>query len=90
MTFKEIIAQTSTELGIPEEVVLEAYNSMWKFIRQTVEELPLKEELSEEEFNNLRTNFNLPSLGKLFVTHDHWIGVKKRFDYIKTRLNKDV
>jgi hypothetical protein len=31
----------------------------------------------------LRTNFNIPSLGKLNCTPERFIGVKKRLEYIK-------
>lgn len=80
---KEVFNKVSEELGLPKEVVKEAYYSFWKFIRGTIQSLPLKEDLTEDEFNKLRTNFNIPSLGKLSCTYDRYINVKKRFEHIK-------
>jgi len=79
--------KVAEELQIPQEVVQEAYYSFWRFIRDKINELPLKEDLTEEEFNSLRTNFNIPSLGKLTCTYEEYCNAKKRLQYIK--LNKD-
>lgn len=83
MKYHNIIDKVSQELGIPSEVVNVAYKSYWKFIKQTIQSLPLKDNLNEEEFAKLRTNFNIPSLGKLTCTFDRMMGVKKRFKYIR-------
>lgn len=81
MKLKDIIKQVSQENNLPEEVVTLAYKSYWKFIKNTIQELPLKEDLSEEEFNKLRTSFNLPSLGKLYVTWESYLKTKRKFKY---------
>lgn len=83
MRYLDVVGRVSKELNIPEEVVSLAYKSYWSFIRQTIQSLPLKNDISEEEFAEMRTNFNIPSLGKLSCTFDRMVGVKKRFEYIK-------
>lgn len=83
MNYPNIIGKVSQEMDIPLEVVDTAYKSYWKFIKQTIQSLPLKDDISEEEFAKLRTNFNIPSLGKLTCTFDRMMGVKKRFKYIR-------
>lgn len=83
MNYPDIISKVSKELDIPVEVVDAAYKSYWKFIKQTIQSLPLKDDIDEEEFAKLRTNFNIPSLGKLTCTFDRMMGVKKRLKYIK-------
>ena len=88
MIYSEAIKQVSTELELPPKVVKEAYESLWTFIRNNIKALPLKEDLSKEEFDKLRTNFNIPSIGKLSCTYDRMIGVKKRFEHIR-RLRDD-
>lgn len=88
MIYSEAIKQVSTELGLPPKVVKEAYESLWTFIRNNIKALPLKEDLSKEEFDKLRTNFNIPSIGKLSCTYDRMIGVKKRSEHIR-RLRDD-
>ena len=89
MNYPDIIGKVSQEMDIPLEVVDTAYKSYWKFIKQTIQSLPLKDDISEEEFAKLRTNFNIPSLGKLTCTFDRMMGVKKRFKYIK-KLRENV
>lgn len=83
MIYSESIKQVSIELGLPPQVVKEAYESYWTFIRNNIKALPLKEDLSKEEFDKLRTNFNIPSIGKLSCTYDRMIGVKKRIEHIR-------
>lgn len=80
---RAIIKDVSQELNLPEEVVLVAYRSYWEFIRKTIEVLPLKNEITEEDFNKLRTNFNIPSIGKLYVTWDKVQSTKKRRIYLQ-------
>lgn len=83
MNYQDAIDHVANKLGLPREVVKEAYESYWKYIRCTISELPLKDDLSEEEFNKLRTNFNVPSLGKLAVTWDRYKAIKDRYKYVK-------
>lgn len=83
MTYQDALKQVADDTGIPLEVVKRAYESYWLFIRKTITDLPLKEELSEEGFSKLKTNFNIPSLGKLTCTYDRMQGVRKRFEYIR-------
>ncbi len=88
MNYTDVIGKVSEELNIPVEVVDKAYKLSWKFIKDNIQALPLKDDISEEEFSTLRTSFNLPSLGKLNTTWDRTVGAKKRFEYIKN-LSKD-
>ena len=87
MIYSEAIQHVSIELGLPPEVVKKAYESHWKFIRETIQALPLKEDLSEEEFSKLRTNFNIPSLGKLCLTWKRYDGMKKQYKRFKELQN---
>lgn len=81
---REAIKKASETLGIPEATVEKVYKAFWLFIRKTVEGLPLKEDLTEEEFKRLRTNFNLPSLGKLTCDYSRWERIKN-LDKIKAK-----
>lgn len=82
MNYQDAIDYVANKLELPREVVKEAYESYWKYIRCTISELPLKDDLSEEEFNKLRTNFNVPSLGKLSCTYPRYKAIKDRYKYI--------
>lgn len=83
MSYPDIIGKVSEELNLPKEVVDKAYKSFWLFINQSIQSLPLKENLNEEDFAKLKTNYNIPSLGKLTCTYERMLGVKKRFNFIK-------
>ena len=83
MNYPDIIGKVSEELDLPKEVVDKTYKAFWLFINQSIQSLPLKDNLNEEEFAKLKTNFNVPSLGKLTCTYDRMLGVKKRFEIIK-------
>lgn len=83
MNYPDIIGKVSEELDLPKEVVDKTYRAYWLFIKQHIQSLPLKENINEEDFAKLRTNFNIGSLGKLTCTYDRMLGVKKRYNLIK-------
>lgn len=89
---KDIISRVSHETSLPEDIIEKVYKTFWFFIKQNIECLPLKENLSKEEFDKLNTNFNIPSLGKLVCTYDKYIKTKKRINkinsYVKDKENK--
>ena len=77
MTYNEIVNKVSKELNLPRTVVDKSYKSFWIFIRNTIKQLPLKDNLNEEEFSKLRTSFNIPTIGKLFCTYNRFINTKE-------------
>lgn len=83
MDYNSAVAQISKELNLPSMVVDRAFKSYWRFIRNTIQKLPLKDDISEEQFQQLKTNFNIPSLGKLSCTYERAKRVKNRYRYIK-------
>lgn len=82
-TYTEIIAKVANNMKLPYDVVDRTYRAFWLFVRSSITELPLKDDLTEEEFRKLRTNVNIPSLGKLVCTYDKYQRVKQRYKYIK-------
>lgn len=73
MTALELaISEASKELNIPSELVGKTYRAYWLAIKQAIQALPLKEDLTKEEFSKLRTSVNIPSLGKMSVTWDKY------------------
>ena len=86
---KDIILSVSKNLGISPDVVEKVYKAYWLYIKTTIEALPLKEDLTEEEFSKLRTNVNIPSLGKLSCTLDKYKGTKSRFKLIEKFRNAE-
>ena len=82
MKYSDIINKVSEELNLSREIVENTYKAYWNFIRVTIEELPLKTEISQEKYKNLRTNINIPSLGKLNCTYNRYIGIRNKFNII--------
>lgn len=89
MNYNEIFNQVALKLDLPIEVVRETYKAYWKYIRSTISELPLKDDLSEDEFRMLKVNFNIPSLGKIACTYDRYKAIKDRYKYIKRLRGED-
>jgi hypothetical protein len=84
---EEIAKKLASELGLSVEAVINAYKAYWAFIREKIKELPLKKNLSEEDFNYLKTNFNLPSMGKLNCTYDDW---ERKHSKVNSEYYEDV
>ncbi len=83
MTYNQIIEEASRQLNLPKDFVNTVYKSFWQFIKYHIEHLPLDEDLSEEQFNSLRTNFNVPSLGKMYCIYDKYKIIKEKYKHIK-------
>lgn len=76
---KNLYNKVAKELNIPPEVVAKAYKMYWEFIYNHISNLPLKEDISEEEFNKLKVNINLPELGKIYTTYEKISRAKKEY-----------
>lgn len=84
MTALELaISGASHKLSLPPKLVEKVYRAYWLAIKQVVQALPLKEDLTEESFSQLKTSINVPSLGKLHSSYDRVCGVKRRFKYLQ-------
>ena len=79
----KIIAKVSQQTGLPKRTVDRTYRAYWKAIREHVTSLPLKKDLTDEEFMKLQPNINIPSIGKLYVTLDRYQRMKKAFNKYK-------
>lgn len=88
MSKTTVYEQIAIKEGLPTLVVERTYKAYWLYIKTLIQNLPLKEDLTEDQFNSLRTCFNIPSIGKLHCTYSRYLGMKKRFEYIK-RLKDD-
>jgi hypothetical protein len=75
---KKIYKETSEHLNLPIEVVKAAYESFYKFIRETIKEIPLKD--SDINIKDLKTSFNIPSIGKLYCNEKKLEKIKSKYD----------
>lgn len=87
MTYREIVAEIAKRLNLPRELVDKTYRGYWRAIKEHIEALPLKEDMSEEEFVRMQPNVNIPSLGKLNVTFKRYKTLRQ--SYKKCVENKD-
>lgn len=87
MTYREIVAEIAKRLNLPRELVDKTYRGYWRAIKEHIEALPLKEDMSEEEFVRMQPNVNIPSLGKLNVTFERYKALRQL--YKEYEENKD-
>lgn len=80
MKHKDAIEQVAEELGLPKTFVEKTYKAFWKAVREHISSLPLKDNLSDEEFEELQPNVNIPSIGKFYVTLERYKRIKKSYN----------
>lgn len=85
MTQKEILATVSVKLGLPKTFVTKVYRAYWRAVREHIESLPLKEDISDEEFKKIKPNVNIPSIGKLYVDLDKCRKVNENCKILKQK-----
>jgi hypothetical protein len=84
----KVITSLAIQLELSKEDIITAYNNFWLYIRETVKTLPLDQDLTDEEFNKLRPNFNIVGLGKLYCNYKT---IKKnRLKYAKHKENPAI
>lgn len=74
-----MVNETAEKYGLEKKLVDDVYRAYWRSIRNYIESLNLKDDLTEEEFDKLRPNINLPQLGKLFVTKERYGTMKEKY-----------
>lgn len=84
-----IINEMSKELGVPYEVCWQAYMSQWHYIHDKLKTLNLKG-MTMEEFQRTKHNFNLPSIGKLYVTDKMFEKIQERYKIINAKKQHNV
>lgn len=62
------LKQASRKLSVDQKLVELVYRSYWKFIKERISNLNLRE-MTKEEFDSTDTNFNIPFIGKLYVEY---------------------
>lgn len=83
MNYSEIVKTVAEEIDLPKEIVDKTYKAYWKCIKAKIQSLPLKDQLNQEQFSQLNPNINIPSLGKLSISWDRYIGIKKKYETLK-------
>ena len=84
MNYQDVVKKIASSIDMPIAKVDRIYRYYWLFIKEKIESLDIRN--LEEIPRNLRTSFNMPSLGKLAIQKD----IKKIKKYIKKHdKNKD-
>ena len=86
----EIYRKVAEELNLPKSLVEKTYVAYWRAIRAHITSQPLNSDLSDEEFEKLQPNVNIPSIGKLYVTLDRYHRMKKAKEITRERKNKNA
>lgn len=82
-----IYREIAEDLGLNESDVKDVFRLTCEFIRNKIESLPLMEDLTEEEFNKLKTTFVLPEIGKLGCDYNTYKSIRKY--YLQKRKSND-
>lgn len=80
---EDVYKRVAERLGISPSDVEKIYKSFWYFVKDGIESLPLKDDITEAEFDSLRVSFNIPSLGKLYCDKDRYFKMKSNYNRIK-------
>ena len=79
MTYEEIVEDVAENLGLEKKLVDRVYRSYWRAVREYIVSIPMKWEFTEEYFDKVRPNVNIPSLGKLYVTSNRFKKLKEEY-----------
>jgi hypothetical protein len=77
MKKKGEIARIAWQNGLSYRDTVGLYNCFWRFIKDKIEGFDFRGGLSIEDIRGMKTDFNLPSLGKLAVRYYKYKKVKE-------------
>jgi len=66
---KMLIHKIGLKYHLQDEDIRKIIASPYMFARETITSLDLKDNISEEDFNKLKTNFIFPKIGKFYVKY---------------------
>lgn len=78
---KEKIKELSIKYKLPISVIESIVNSPYNFIKAQSKKTNFKDNMTREEFDSMKKNFNIPSIGKLYASH-------YRYNQIQEEKNK--
>jgi hypothetical protein len=67
---KALIHRIGLKYNLQDEVIRKIISSPYKFTREKISELQVNDDMTEEEYNKLKTNFIYLYIGKLYTTFD--------------------
>lgn len=91
--FNEFAKELSKKYGYPDTVIKRIWYNMFEFIIEEVNDMPNLDKVTLEEFNKLKTGFNIKSIGKLDVEYKSIINIKNSIivkDELRRRTIKGI
>lgn len=89
MRLQEIYEQVAKDLGLPPLLVKRTYLAYWKVVKEHVVAQPFDEIEEAWEYNELRPNINIPSLGKLYVGLGRFLYKKAQIKATRERRKRE-
>ena len=87
-SYNKAVKNAAQVLGLDEKTVNKVYRAYCRTIIDNLSKLQF-DNITEEEFNNLQTSVNLPSIGKIYCTWKEYQNELKRKEYVqKAKENK--
>lgn len=76
---KKLIHSIGLKYNLQDEIINKILVSQFKFAREKISELSLREIENEDEFNKLKLNFNYLHIGKLYISLEKLLMINKKF-----------
>ena len=77
---RQAVLKTSRKLSVDKKLVELVYRSYWGFIKDHISSMTLRD-MTQEEFESVDTNFNIPHIGKLYVENDKLERYKRQLKF---------
>lgn len=90
MTYAEALTEVAEAVHLDKGLVDKVYRAYWRTVRSYITSLPLKREMTEEEFKALKPNVNIPSLGKLYVTYNRYRKLTEVYNEFKKKKEENA
>ena len=72
------IKELAEKYNIDYEIIKKIVSSPYDFIQKKTREIEFEDGLSREEFDKMKTNFNLPGIGKLYASFFLYEEIQKK------------
>ncbi len=64
--------------GVTIDEMKKIISAPYDFIQKKAKEIKLEDDLTREEFDAIKKNFNIPALGKLYASHYQYNEIQKK------------
>lgn len=83
--YKKLVEEIAEKHGVELSQAREVRDSMFSFIRKEIGKIDYTGVDTEEEFDKIKKNFNIPKLGKLYANYYNLKSIKKKNNVRKNR-----